>query len=369
MGNRLSRPGCNSEEKKRSDGIDRRLEEDGKRFRREFKILLLGHGDSGRSTVVKQMKIIYKGGFSESERASYAPVVYRNVLDSALAIIYTMRKRNVNWETVSNRALADKIFEYVVNHQSYTIALSPEIAEAIHHFWQDPAVTKVVDEHGSKIYLNDSAEYFFSEVLRIGSPGYVPNEIDVLRARWRTTSITETRFEMGKLSIHMFEVRGQRSERRKWTHCFEVVNSILFVAALSYYDQVDFTFNINEMQETLVLFEGIVNSRWFLRSSIILFLNKVDVFKKKLSKVPLERHSPNILAGTISTRQRNTFYGSSCKRTGPDLVSTLSKTMLIIIVVPGLTPSLRLPVLLKRSIRKTSDRCLQLLEKRFYKTR
>lgn len=69
----------------------------------------------------------------------------------------------------------------------------------------------------------DSATYFFTEVLRIGAPQYLPTETDVLRARLKTTGITETRFNMGQLSIHMFDVGGQRSERKKWIHCFESV--------------------------------------------------------------------------------------------------------------------------------------------------
>jgi len=36
----------------------------------------------------------------------------------------------------------------------------------------------------------------------------------------------------------MVDVGGQRSERKKWIHCFENVTSIIFLAALSEYDQV-----------------------------------------------------------------------------------------------------------------------------------
>jgi guanine nucleotide-binding protein subunit alpha len=42
------------------------------------------------------------------------------------------------------------------------------------------------------------------------------------------------------------------------------------------------------MQEALTLFDSICNSRWFLKTSIILFLNKIDIFKEKLPKHPLE---------------------------------------------------------------------------------
>ena len=42
------------------------------------------------------------------------------------------------------------------------------------------------------------------------------------------------------------------------------------------------------MAESLVLFDSVINSRWFLRTSIILFLNKIDVFKNKLPKVRID---------------------------------------------------------------------------------
>ncbi|KAG7091614.1 guanine nucleotide-binding protein subunit alpha [Marasmius oreades] len=295
MGNCVSQQG--REDKERSDAIDKQIEDDAKRFKRECKILLLGSGESGKSTVVKQMRIIHKDGFPDSERATYAPIVYRNVLDSAQAIIVMMRKLNIDCETYSNRPLADKIVDYKLD-ESTAFVLSPDIAEAIHQFRKDPVVNKIIDEHGSEFYLMDSADYFFTEVLRIGSPDYLPNETDVLRARQKSTGITETRFSMGQLSIHMFDVGGQRSERRKWIHCFESVTSIIFCTALSEYDQVLLEEKSqNRMTESLVLFESIINSRWFLRTSIILFLNKIDVFKKKLPKVPLERYFSEYTGG------------------------------------------------------------------------
>lgn len=51
------------------------------------------------------------------------------------------------------------------------------------------------------------------------------------------------------------------------------------------------------MVESLILFESVINSRWFLRTSIILFLNKIDVFKHKLPKVPLEQYFPEYAGG------------------------------------------------------------------------
>jgi guanine nucleotide-binding protein G(i) subunit alpha len=51
------------------------------------------------------------------------------------------------------------------------------------------------------------------------------------------------------------------------------------------------------MAESLVLFESIINSRWFLRTSIILFLNKIDLFKVKVPKVPMDRYFSDYSGG------------------------------------------------------------------------
>lgn len=51
------------------------------------------------------------------------------------------------------------------------------------------------------------------------------------------------------------------------------------------------------MMESLVLFDSVVNSRWFMRTSIILFLNKVDLFSAKLAKSPLSNYFPDYTGG------------------------------------------------------------------------
>ncbi|KAG9513758.1 G-protein alpha subunit, partial [Aureobasidium melanogenum] len=101
----------------------------------------------------------------------------------------------------------------------------------------------------------------------------------------------------------MFDVGGQRSERKKWIHCFENVTSIIFCVALSEYDQVLLeASDQNRMMESLVLFDSVVNSRWFMRTSIILFLNKVDLFRQKLGKSPLSNYFPDYSGGNDVNR-------------------------------------------------------------------
>ena len=78
---------------------------------------------------------------------------------------------------------------------------------------------------------------FCDDIDCIWSDGYVPTNQDLLRSRLRTTGITETIFDLGQLTYRMFDVGGQRSERKKWIHCFENVSCLLFLVAISGYDQ------------------------------------------------------------------------------------------------------------------------------------
>lgn len=133
----------------------------------------------------------------------------------------------------------------------------------------------------------------------------MPNDQDVLRSRVKTTGITETTFIIGELTYRMFDVGGQRSERKKWIHCFENVTTILFLVAISEYDQLLFEDEtVNRMQEALTLFDSICNSRWFIKTSIILFLNKIDRFKEKLPVSPMKNYFPDYEGGDD--------YGAAC---------------------------------------------------------
>jgi guanine nucleotide-binding protein G(i) subunit alpha len=161
---------------------------------------------------------------------------------------------NNTYLSFHRQTFAQQILDFQLTPDAeYTLPSS--LADAIESVWQDPVMQTVLD-HSTEFYLMDSAPYFFAEVRRICDPKYIPNQDDVLRARAKTTGITETRFHMGQLSIQyvdcssivvqcihlshlsMFDVGGQRSERRKWIHCFESVTSIIFCVAISEYDQV-----------------------------------------------------------------------------------------------------------------------------------
>lgn len=293
--------GADLEQKKKSQMIDRKIEEDSRRLRRECKILLLGSGESGKSTIVKQMKIIHQNGYSVEELIFYRVNVYKNLIDCVKSLIGAYQQFSLEPTSQKVRDYMEYLWTYDVVNDPNT-PLDPKVGDAVTYLWNDPCTSAVL-EHQNEFYLMDSAPYFFEEAKRIAGPDYIPNEADVLRARTKTTGIYDTRFTMGQLSIHMFDVGGQRSERKKWIHCFENVTSIIFCVALSEYDQVLLEESSqNRMMESLVLFDSVVNSRWFMRTSIILFLNKVDLFRQKLGRSPLSNYFPDYSGGNDVNR-------------------------------------------------------------------
>lgn len=129
---------------------------------------------------------------------------------------------------------------------------------------------------------------YFDNIDRIGAADYLPTEQDLLRSRAKTTGIIEIEFDIEKTHFRMVDVGGQRSERKKWMHCFQEVTAVIFCVALSEYDlklQEDET--TNRMHESLKLFKEICNSKWFLETAMILFLNKRDLFEEKIRRVDL----------------------------------------------------------------------------------
>ncbi|OZJ02875.1 Guanine nucleotide-binding protein subunit alpha [Bifiguratus adelaidae] len=274
------------EEKLRNDEIETQLKKDRMTLRNEVKMLLLGAGESGKSTILKQMKLIHDGGYSKDEKESFKEIIFSNTVQSMRVILEAMGNMNIELANPNNKQHAGVIL--ALPSQIEGDQLPTEVAIAVKNLWQDGNL-RVCFARSREYQLNDSAKYYFDSIDRIATIDYIPSDQDVLRSRVKTAGITETTFVIGDLTYRMFDVGGQRSERKKWIHCFENVTAIIFLVAISEYDQLlleDET--VNRMQEALTLFDSICNSRWFVKTSIILFLNKIDLFKEKLPNSPLK---------------------------------------------------------------------------------
>merc|ERR1719385_32409 len=178
-----------------------------------------------------------------------------------------------------------------VDHDCVT-ELEPQYLEWIKEIWKDGGVQGCWDRR-AEFHITDSASYFLDAIDRCGAGDYLPTEQDILRCRVPTTGIIEYPFDLDGIIFRMVDVGGQRSERRKWIHCFENVTSIIFLVALSEYDQILFeSDNENRMEESKALFKTIITYPWFQHSSVILFLNKKDLLEDKIMYSHLQDYFP-----------------------------------------------------------------------------
>jgi len=100
-------------------------------------------------------------------------------------------------------------------------------------------------------------------------------------------------FKIQKVDFKFLDVGGQRNERRKWIHCFEGVTAVIFVAAISEFDQVLYEDEKeNRLHEAIRVFDNICNNKYFASTAMILFMNKQDLFKEKIAKVSLKTCFP-----------------------------------------------------------------------------
>jgi len=280
---------ASKQEVKQDKEIAKFLKDEKKKMDEEVKLLLLGAGESGKSTIAKQMKILHLEGFSAEERLTYKSIIYNNVLSSMKALIQACQDLNIALEETPSVAF--------VRNYDYGDPFTTELAGHIKTVWADKNIQSAY-ERQAEFQLNDSAAYYFNAIDRVGEQDYVPSEQDVLRSRARTAGIIETEFVVEKTKFKLVDVGGQRSERKKWMHCFQEVTSVIFCVALSEFDLKLFEDDTtNRMQESLRLFREICNSKWFVETSMILFLNKKDLFEQKVQKVDLSVCFPDYKGG------------------------------------------------------------------------
>merc|ERR1711936_272486 len=185
------------EQTARSREIQQGLKHDFRAQNKIIKLLLLGTGESGKSTIVKQMKIINnKGeGYPEEERKIQIGVIRKNVLDSIEQLLLASKHFGFQYSDSKAGQAQERILQFldvsdvISRENSYS-----DIASDIKLLWEHP-VTKECLKKKNEFQFLDSAPYFLDKASEISSPDYKPSDEDVLRARSQTTGIITFKFQ------------------------------------------------------------------------------------------------------------------------------------------------------------------------------
>merc|ERR1711916_219162 len=210
------------------------------------------------------MKILHLNGFTKAELMGFKPVLHSNAIEIVQTLLHGCTELGIAIAP-EHQALFDKLEEL----SSIETPVDQQLASELRQAYEWPEVKESYEKRAD-LQLPPSAE-------------------DVLRWRARTTGIHEIEFDIEALHFRMVDVGGQRSERKKWAHCFEDVTAIIFVVAMDGYDMKLYEDeNVNRIQEARKLFDDIVNSKWFQSTNIVLFLNKSDLFAEKIKTVDMK---------------------------------------------------------------------------------
>ncbi|KAI6190423.1 Guanine nucleotide binding protein (G-protein) domain containing protein [Aphelenchoides bicaudatus] len=285
MGGQVS---CKNEEVQRSRAIsreiDRQLHASSTRYIQ--KLLLLGPGESGKSTCVKQIQILHAQGFTKIELEERRSLVYSNTIRTVVELIEFMPKLGMKYSNPKNNAVGKQIKKYVEAGLEFEV-FTPEIRDKLKSLWADIGIRETFN-HRNLFQCNDSSLHFLNNLDRISTPNYMPTNEDILHTRIPTTGVVQFNFMCNGIEFSIVDVGGQRSERRKWLHVFDDTNAIIYVCAISEYDQRLREDNkTNRLMESLELFDSVVNTTFFANTSTILFLNKKDLFAEKIRRVSL----------------------------------------------------------------------------------
>jgi len=273
----------------RSRALDKENKKDWREDRRVVRLLLLGTGGSGKSTVVKQMRILHGDqGLTPADRQAAISTCRSNCLDSMALLLSSPQMPMLDSGLAGARTRIGKAAE--VGAASPGL-FSPLLARDIALLWSHPAVEALAEK---EVDLGDSAPYFLDSAERLAQPGFLPSDEDILRARSLTTGIVVVPFQTPKLKFELVDVGGQRSERKKWIQCFDNVTAVLFIISLSDFNQMLYEDDTtNRMRESQKLFDEILNSIFFQKTPFIVFFNKVDLFREKLRSHILADYLPD----------------------------------------------------------------------------
>jgi len=310
----------------RSNKIDAELDQKRQEEELKIKLLLLGAGESGKSTIFKQMRIIYGSPRTDENLRMYGVVVRSNCITVTRKLLQLIRMLEMEDDLEEEPAAegADmtpfEAFETLVSYlldgtatplepvdlsddwvgHCATAGLGPnndaqmflQIWKTIKILWNSVAMKEVWQKR-ALLNVIDGHKDFLDEIDRIASKTFRPAQQDVLLARVKTTQVVMERYRIDGIDFEMYDVGGQRSERRKWIDCFDSVDAVIFVAALSEYDQnLAESKKTNRMVEALELFRSICNNRAFANTSVMLFLNKKDIFEEKLQYSDIADQKP-----------------------------------------------------------------------------
>lgn len=263
-------------------------------------ITIVGTAGSGKSTIVRQMKFVHEGdfAFTQMELDNFREILIYNYLKGFQEFVKAVKS------VVKDKDLLEEIKKFEKLHTDDIAVLRPTIEPMRALFKIKDVVTwrKNNPIEMERFDREWNLQYVEKEADRILKEGCVANEMDILHVRQRTTGLSTNVFTTKKPRANwkVIDMGGQSTERRKWKFGFKEANAVIFVAALNEFDHYKEEDSYETMMEkSIELFKEVIDEQP-KDKTIILFLNKSDLFKLKMKK--FKKRFPKYKGGDDSTK-------------------------------------------------------------------
>lgn len=266
---------------------------------RPTRMIILGAGESGKSTFMKQMELLNDENedhtFPTERKEAARSHVFQNLLEGVSVLGNFGREnefrltdpdsieafRTINTFFATNLELGSEGNREPIKN------LTEEQGNALKTLAKDETFVYSLSA-ASHLCIPDGFSYFLKKVKNFpewGGRTWIPSDEDVLNVRNRTVGTNRIKLSYQGNKFEFLDVGGQVVERKNWMKLFSGINGVAWLQSLGDYDQMMFE-NENEYRivDAFELFEKTINNETFSRSVIMVLLNKIDILERKFCK-------------------------------------------------------------------------------------
>eukprot|EP01125_Pyxidicula_operculata_P014495 TRINITY_DN4829_c1_g1_i1.p1 TRINITY_DN4829_c1_g1~~TRINITY_DN4829_c1_g1_i1.p1 ORF type:complete len:405 (-),score=137.76 TRINITY_DN4829_c1_g1_i1:283-1497(-) len=249
--------------------------------RNTLRLLLLGIGGCGKSTFVRQMRIIHTIGWNEVELDNFRSIIRKNIFFATRTTL--LKAEELNIKVNADKEVLDAFGPSV---KPQDVKYDSSFAETAKTLWKNESFLNVWTQHKNTIFLGQ-LEYFVDKIDVLCSNDYVPDDEDILKCRQRTIGANTNIIYTEKHYWEFLDVGGQKPERDKWEKIMETtsLHCIIFIVAADEYDIVDpgVDEKKTKVDVSREIFEDLIKKLGDTTSlTLLVFFNKTDLLKNAL---------------------------------------------------------------------------------------
>ncbi|KAJ3227950.1 Guanine nucleotide-binding protein G(t) subunit alpha-2 [Clydaea vesicula] len=282
-----------------------------------IKLLVLGSGDSGKSTFIRQMRILSNSstfGFTLEEKDYFKFIIFDNIIQIFKNLLLILSLVD---NSLFEKFPADLIDQ--INNLNCRTDFKEDTFSKLKDIWSHDTIkfcfeqrTNFVEEN---VFFQDTAAYFMNNLDRFLRLDYVLLDQDIVCCRKQTIGMLETEIIVKPKKLRIFDFGGQKQyrysltlifvalpfththqfSRNYWAPYFDDCKAIIFLSAISSYDQyltkeeedLEATSKTNRMVDSLELFSSLINNPILINTKFILFFNKFDLFQTKIKTIKI----------------------------------------------------------------------------------